>query len=476
MIMADNPSATLPHPRWRMPIIGDLLTIDLAKPCQGLTKDISTHGGLVEQRIFDFPVIVISHADLVDDVNNEAAWEKHVGHSLRKLRPVAGDGLFTAYNDEPNWRTAHNILMPAFTKAAMESYHPTMIATVNELTNAWATRADTDAWIDIPADANRLTTEIVARAGIGHSFNKLDDTNEDPFITTVLRELKYANRRTDAIPFYEKFFGHSQRRQHQHDKTWLREQIATIINTRRDAGAHDGPRDMLDYMLNTADPDTGATLNDTNITNQILTLLVAGSETSANAIGFALHYLAHNPDIAAAARAEIDQRWPDRTFPDIAFDDVARLRYLRRVVDETLRLWPVAPGYFRQAKTDTTIGDGKYHFTTGDWVFVLLLAAHRDTTTWGPDADQFRPDRFLPENLRSLPPYVYKPFGTGARACIGRQFALHEIMLTLATVLHQFDLEPEPGYQLKVSETLTLKPDALRLRLQQRHRNPARTN
>lgn len=466
--MPTNTSATLPHPRWRLPIIGDLLTIDLANPCQGLAKDNVARGGIVEQRIFDVPVIVLSDAGLIDDVNNEAAWEKHVGHSLRKLRPVAGDGLFTAYNHEPNWKKAHNILMPAFTKAAMESYHPTMTDTVRELIDTWTTRAADNSWIDIPAEANRLTTEIVARAGIGHSFNKLDDTNQDPFITTVLRELKYANRRTDAIPFYEKFFGQAQRRQHQQDKVWLREQVATIINDRRNAGLHTGPRDMLDYMLNSADPDSGEHLDDANITNQILTLLVAGSETSANAIGFALHFLAHHPDIAAAARAEIDQRWPGRDFPDIAFDDVARLRYLRRVVDETLRLWPVAPGYFRQAKTDTTIGDGKYHFATGDWVFVLLLAAHRDPNTWGPDADQFRPDRFLPENLRALPPYVYKPFGTGARACIGRQFALHEIMLTLAAVLHQFDLHPEPGYTLKVSETLTLKPDGLRLRLQRR--------
>lgn len=466
--MTSTSSASLPHPRWRLPILGDLLTIDMAKPTQGLARDITAHGGIVEQRIFNFPVIVLSDTGLINEVNDEATWEKHVGHSLRKLRPVAGDGLFTAYNHEPNWAKAHAILMPAFTKTAMASYHPTMAATVAELIDAWSARADTTSWIDVPAEANRLTTEIVARAGIGHSFNKLGDTSDDPFIATVLRELKYANRRTDAIPFYETLFGKGQRRQHQQDKVWLREQVATIIDARRRAGAHAGPQDMLDFMLNTADPSTGEYLDDANIANQILTLLVAGSETSANAISFALHYLANNPDVLAAAQAEIDQRWPERSFPDIAFDDVARLRFLRRIVDETLRLWPVAPGYFRQAKTTTAIGDGKYQFEKGDWVFVLLLAAHRDTATWGDDADQFRPDRFLPDTIRALPPHIYKPFGTGARACIGRQFALHEIMLTLAATLHQFTLEPERDYKLQVSETLTLKPDNLRLRVHRR--------
>ncbi|ORB75521.1 hypothetical protein BST46_30715, partial [Mycobacterium timonense] len=85
---------------------------------------------------FDVPVIVLSDAGLIDDVNNEAAWEKHVGHSLRKLRPVAGDGLFTAYNHEPNWQKAHNILMPAYTTAALESYHPPLTAPVRHLTHA----------------------------------------------------------------------------------------------------------------------------------------------------------------------------------------------------------------------------------------------------------------------------------------------------------------------------------------------------
>jgi unspecific monooxygenase len=223
---------------------------------------------------------------------------------------------------------------------------------------------------------------------------------------------------------------------------------------------------MLDIMLHSADPDTGERLHPDNIVAQILTLMAAGSETSANTISFALHYLSTNPDVAAKAQAEIDQRWPVSDFPNIEFDDIAKLRYLRRVVDETLRLWPVAPGYYRQARRDTTLG-GKYSFRKGDWVAVVLLAAHR-APAWGSDADTFNPDRFLPENLRKLPPHIYKPFGTGPRACIGRQFALHEIVLTLAAILHQYDLETKPGYQLKVAETLTLKPAGFQLRLHPR--------
>lgn len=460
MTRTPEPTAALPHPRWRLPILGDLLTLDMAKPSQGLVREITRHDGIVEQRIFDFPVVVISSTELINEVNDESRWEKHVGHSLRKLRPVAGDGLFTAYNDEPNWAKAHNILMPAFTKTAMESYHQSMVDTVGELINVWTAAAP--SWVDVPAVANRLTTEIVGRAGIGHSFTTMGATGDDPFTVTVLREMRYANRRTDAIPGFDKLFGKGQGHQHVRDKAWLREQLAGIIAERRESGRQSEYPNMLDRMLSCADPDTGERLDDANIANQILTLLVAGSETSANAISFALHFLAQAPDIAAEARAEIDARWGKRTLAEITFDDVAPLRVLRRVVDESLRLWPVAPGYFRQAKADTTLG-GKYPVPANGWVFVLLGAAHRDTSTWGPDADQFRPDRFLSENLRTLPPRVYKPFGVGPRACIGRQFALHEIMLTLAAILHRFEFDPEPGYQLEVSEALTLKPIGLQL-------------
>jgi len=457
-------TSSIPHPRLRLPIIGDLLTVDFARPAQGLSAQIrKLNSDIMEQRLFDIPVIVLAGTALINDVNDDAVWEKNVGFSLRRLRPIAGDGLITAFNDEPNWQRAHNILMPVFSKSAMMDYHDTMAATVRELLQAWQR---TSGWLDIADEANRLTIEIIARAGFSYSFGKLGDRDENPFLDAVLRELAFAIRRTDAIPFYEKIFGQRRKRQHYADKAYIRQWVAGVINSRR---RNPGPdkTSILDRMLHTADPDTGERLDDDNIINQVLTLLVAGSETTANTVAFALHHLATHPDAAEQAHAEVDQHWPDRGYPDIEFDDVAKLRYLRRVVDETLRLTPVVPGYYRQAKTATIIGGGRYHFNRGDWVFVLLDAAHRDPA-WGPDADHFNPDRFMPDNQRALGPRIYKPFGTGPRSCIGRQFALHESVLTLAAVLHQFHIESEPGYQLRITETITYKPAGLKLRLRPR--------
>lgn len=457
-------SAKLPHPRFRLPLLGDILTTDFAKPCQQLAKQARELGPVFEQKLFGYPAIIVTGVEAVEEVNDESRWEKHVGHALTKLRPLAGDGLFTAYNSEPNWAKAHTILAPAFTKPAMANYHGAITDTVRELTDLWST---TPEWIDVPATTNKLTFEIIARAGFSHSFGSLADSHSGSFVEAMVRELAYANRRTDVLPLFDKVFRRDDRDRHKADLTHAHAVVDDIIEARK-GDPHRKYRDILDLMLDSVDPETGERLDTVNIRNQILTFLIAGSETSANTIAFALHYLSSHPDIAASVRAELDERWPTAEFPDIRYDDVAKLRTLRRVIDETLRLWPTGPGYFRRAKQDTTLS-GRYRFAKKDWVLVLLLAAHRDPA-WGPDADQFNPDRFLPDNIRGLPPRVYKPFGTGPRACIGRQFAHHEIAVTLAALLHQFDLESDPGYDLDVRETLTLKPAGLRLRAHRRRR------
>ncbi|NNH70174.1 cytochrome P450 [Nocardia uniformis] len=463
-ISPTNSGVQLPHPPKRLPLLGDVLTTDFAKPAQSVLRSARTLGPVFQHSVFGFSTIIVAGAAEIDEVNDESRWRKFVGPPLMKLRPIAGDGVFTAFDDEPNWRKAHNVLVPAFTKSAMSNYHSTILDTVRELVEAWSDLGPT--WVDLPEYMNRLALEVMARAGFSHSFSSMSDPNPGPFIGAMLRELRFAMRRTDVLPWFERTFLAGRLRRHHADLAYVNQVADEIIVARR-AAPSARPRDVLDLMLTSVDPQSGDTLDMTNIRYQILTFLIAGSETSANAISFALHYLSRSQELAEQVRAEISEHWPGRDFPDIRYDEVAKLRGLRRVVDETLRLWPTAPGYFRQARCDTALSEGRYSVRTDDWVLVFLLAAHRDQV-WGPDADVFNPHRFAPDKLRSLGPRVYKPFGTGPRACLGRQFALHEIMVTLAVILHQFDLEPDPDYQLDVVETVSVKPVGLRLRFRRR--------
>uniref|UniRef100_UPI003183CAA7 cytochrome P450 n=1 Tax=Nocardia donostiensis TaxID=1538463 RepID=UPI003183CAA7 len=155
-----NPA--LPHPRWRLPILGDLLTINPAKPTQTSMRDARTLGSIFERRIVDWPMIVLSGADLIAEINDERAC---IGVLFKKVRPVARDGLFTAYHHEPNWTKAHNILAPAFTREATT----TMTRSIGELLDHWSTRGD--RWVDVAEDMNELSLEIISRAGFDYTFD-----------------------------------------------------------------------------------------------------------------------------------------------------------------------------------------------------------------------------------------------------------------------------------------------------------------
>ncbi|WP_330179091.1 cytochrome P450 [Nocardia sp. NBC_01503] len=450
----------LPHPPYRLPVLGDVWDLHVTDSSQWGMRGAQKYGDIYERNIFGARVTYVSSPELLREINDDAKWAKFLGIPIRDLRTVARDGLFTAHNSEPNWAKAHAILAPSFTAPAMRSYHATMRECAAELIEHWDGRAG--EWIDIPSDTNKVALEVIGRTGFGYSFDSFDRTDEHPIVAAMLRALTYINRAAYSHPVLERTVFREQRAQHLADVEFVNREVDAIIARRRSEGAG-GHEDLLERMLTAEDPETGEPLDAQNIRHQILTFLAAGHETSAGVMAFALHYLSVNPEIADRARAEIDQVW---TGEELRSEEVAKLRYVRRVVDESLRLWPTAPGYFRKANADTMLG-GEYPFEKGEWVFIVLLQLHRHRL-WGDDPEAFDPDRFLPERVRARHPELYRPFGVGMRACIGRQFAYHEIVLVLATMLRNYDLEPDPNYRLKVKETITLKPDQLRLRVTRR--------
>jgi unspecific monooxygenase len=223
---------------------------------------------------------------------------------------------------------------------------------------------------------------------------------------------------------------------------------------REGLGRHD---DLLELML-------VSELEPANIRYQLINFLVAGHETTSGALSFALYFLSVHPHVAERARAEIAEVWGDDDRPD--FELIAKLRYVRRVFDEALRLQPTVPGYYRAAREDTVLA-GVHPMRKGDWVLALTMGLHRDRR-WGEDPDAFDPDRFAAERVKARPAGLYKPFGTGPRSCIGRQFALHEAVLLLAVLLRRYDLTPDPDYRLEVAQRLTLMPKDFYLTLTRR--------
>lgn len=446
---------TLPHPPRRLPILGDVFGQSMSAPMQALTEMASEFGSLFEVKTMGVRYVVAAGAGVVAELNDESRFAKHVGPELVAIRPAAGNGLFTADNEDPAWQTAHDLLVPAFSQSAMRGYHHTMLDVVDELVGKWDQRVGQP--MDIPADMTRVALESIGRATAGYSFGSFTATREHPFVHHMVGTLKggltEAFLRQSWLPRpAAAVAGWGTRRHARH----LNAIVDDVIRSRKEAA--DRPNDLLELMLSPG-PDGNRLLDDTNIRYQMITFLVAGHETTSGAIAFALHHLASRPDVVSAARAEIDAVWGNVEHP--SYEQVSKLRYVRRVLDETLRLHPTVPGYFRRARTDTVL-DGDYRVAAGDWFLVLVGGLHRDPL-WGDQVDQFDPDQFLPDRVRVRPAQLYKPFGTGMRSCIGRQFAIHEGTLVLASLLRRYDLTATPGYQLQVAERLTAIPRGLQL-------------
>ncbi|MCS0605497.1 cytochrome P450 [Streptomyces sp. LP11] len=453
----------IPHPPRRVPLLGDVAGVDRRRPLQDSMRFGRELGPIFRRRAFGKEFVFVWGAELVGDLADETRFAKHVGLGVANLRPVVGDGLFTAYNHEPNWQLAHDVLAPGFSREAMAGYHAMMLAVAGRLTDHWDRQAAAGRTVDVPGDMTRLTLETISRTGFGHDFGSFERERPHPFVTAMVGTLGYAQRLNSVPAPLAPLLLRSATRRNAADMAYLNRTVDDLVAARQRSGPGEG--DLLDRMLDTAHPETGERLSAENVRKQVITFLAAGHETTSGALSFALYYLARHPEVAARARAEVDRVWGDAARP--GYDQVARLRYLRRVLDESLRLWPTAPAFAREARRDTVLA-GDHPMRRGAWALVLTPLLHREPAVWGEDAERFDPDRFDAKAVRSRPPHTFKPFGTGARACIGRQFALHEATLVLGLLLRRYDLRAGPAYRLRVTERLTVMPDGLRLGLERR--------
>ncbi len=457
-----------PHPPGRRPVVGDLASTDRRAPVQNLLRVAPGLGPLFEMRVFRQRFVFVASATLAAELCDEERFHKALPPALVSLRQFAGDGLFTAYDAEPSWQLAHDLLMPAFTKQAMQRYHPVMLATAAELFAFWDAR---DGHVDVSRDMTRLTMETLSRAAFSHDFSSFTSAEPHPFVTAMVAALRTGQRKgvVRTLPLSGPLLRRMDRRNEPHD-SYVAGMLDELVAERRRLG-HPGPDDLLSLMLDHVHPVTGERLTDLNIRYQILTFLVAGHETTSGALSFALYYLSRHPPVLASARREADRILGPDPDAEPTYEQVPRFRHLRRVLDESLRLWPTAPAFGRSPRAPTIVGaeaGGPWPMRPEDWALVVLPLVHRDPAVWGEDAGEFDPDRFLPERSRGRAPHTYKPFGTGERACIGRQFALHEAVLVLARIVHRYHIEADPSYELRVSERLTLMPKGFQLRLTRR--------
>jgi cytochrome P450/NADPH-cytochrome P450 reductase len=410
--------------------------------------------------------IIVSGHELVDELCDESRFDKKLSVGLRTLAsgPV-GAGLFTSETSDPNWRKAHNILLPAFSMEAMRNYYAMMVDIAVQLMLKWE-RLNADDTVDVPADMTRLTLDTIALCGFNYRFNSFYRDTPHPFVVAMLGSLAAAQTISQELPIQRRL-DRKHRRKALEYQDYMKQTVERIIQERRDSGAVGTVGDLLDRMLTSADPQSGEKLDEKNVISQCITFLVAGHETTSGLLSFALYALLKNPDVLARAYDEVDRVLGTDLSVLPTYAQTHQVPYVAQILDETLRLWPTAPAFSRHPYEDTVIG-GKYAIAEDDTATILIGMLHRDPAVWGDDPGRFDPDHFSPENRAKIPPNAYKPFGTGQRACIGRQFALQEATLVLSMLLQRFELVDYADYQLETKQTLTIKPDNFHIKVKLR--------
>ncbi|MGV9743951.1 bifunctional cytochrome P450/NADPH--P450 reductase [Rhodococcus zopfii] len=453
----------LPGPHG-LPWLGNLLDIDTHSPIDGFIALAREYGPIYKLSLPMGTRVMVSGADLVDDLCDDTRFDKQVGAGLGALRnSVAGSGLFTSATDDPLWHRAHNILMAPFSQQAMRDYVPRMLDIAGQLMDKWS-RLNPGDEVNVPVDMTALTLDTIALCGFDYRFNSFYRETPHPFVAAMVRSLAQAQKRARQLPIQRRLDIQAKRRA-QEDQEYMQTLVQGLISERRRRGSDADNTDLLGRMLEGVDPKSGLGLPDENIVAQCLTFLIAGHETTSGLLSFALFFLVKHPEIADRARAEVDEVLGSD--PQPGYEQIRRLTYVTQILDETLRLWPTAPMFTRAPRQDEILA-GRYAIPAGTGLSVIIQALHRDPAVWGDDADTFDPDRFTPERKQALPPNAYKPFGSGMRACIGRQFAMQEATLVLGMLLQRFEFEDHRDYQLHTRTALTVKPDEFYIRVRPR--------
>jgi len=428
-----------PGPKGRF-LLGS--AIEIARDWLGFYQRCAEeHGDVVCVRLAHVPVYLIVHPRDIETVlvTNAANFTKSADY--RALARVLGRGLLTSEGDF--WKRQRSLIQPAFHRQNILGYAAVMTQAAGRMLDSWQEKGERN----IHDDLMRVTLEIVAQClfgaevtAVAERVGKAMEVVTERFMVNASLAMLF---RFD-IPLFLA-------RQEWRAIRELNEIIGSIIRKRRSS---DQPReDLLDMLLRVRDED-GNPMSDAQLRDEVMTLFLAGHETTAIALSWACYLVAQNPDIEAKLAEELQAVLGGRT---PAPEDLPRLRYTEMVIKEAMRLYPAVWGIGRRAIEECELGG--YRVPAGSNVFILQWRTQRDPRFF-PDPERFDPERWREDPVRSgkIPRFAYFPFGGGPRVCVGASFAMMEVTLLLAMIQQRFHLEIVPGHPIELFASVTLRP------------------
>ena len=408
-------------------------------PLAFLTECARRYGDLVKFRLGAWPALLVNDPNDIEYV----LVKNHRGFTKNRLfwryvRAIFGTGLLTATGED--WQRQRRLNAPAFSSERLASYGAVMVRHAEAMLKCWKPGER----IDVHAEIMALTLEIAAETLFGTSI-KRDVVDIEQSTNILMAEISTRLRRPVFIPDGIPIPGNVRYRRALRRIDQL---VARIIAERRRSGEDRG--DLLSMLL-LARYENREPMNEHQIRDEVVTMLLAGHETTALALSWSCYLLSRHPHIQSALAAEVDEVLGVR---EPTVDDVSRLRRCEYAINEAIRLYPPAWAIGRQAIGSCEIGG--YRVPAGMTIFIAPWVLHRDPRYF-EDPAEFRPDRWAGGLAKRLPRFAYMPFGGGPRVCIGNRFAMMEAVLILASIEQRFVLEaqnesPEPF------PSITLRP------------------
>ena len=398
-------------------------------------------------------IVFVGNAALCEELCDEKRFRKFVGGPIVEIRYAVHNSLFTAFDNEPSWGIHHRILAPLLTSTAVADCFTEVRDCASELVAKWRSiSGDAPASLSAIGELNRLDLETTTLCFYGRKLNGLTGA-EPPMIKAMDGATSEAIKRPTRPWIVNRLFYQSK---FARDSKAMRQYAAECLAYRK-ANPTDR-KDMLHTMMSAKDPETGKSLTEQQIIDEIVTMPI-GSSTAPCVVSSAIYYLLKNADCITKAREEIDSVIGDGEF---THEHVEKLPYCAGIVRETLRLSAAAPGFNIEPIPGTqgpvVLGGGKYQVPAKQTMIIVLHGVNRDPAVFD-EPEAFKPERMVGEAFEKLPNGCKKFFGNGKRACIGRYYAWMWNVTTLVTLLKDVEFEmADPKYQLKQDGWFNLRP------------------
>ncbi len=429
-----------------LPIIGNTFAFISPNRLDWMQSVLDDYGDVVKFKLLNEEMYLVNHPDLVKEMMavKQDNYTKR-STAFKMVSVVLGESTFTARGK--SWARKRKLAQPSFHKKKINNLTSIMTDTIKDMLDDWETRCDKGETIEVANAMMRLTLSVVVKALFSTALKEEElQTVADiftPLLVETTKRILYPFKWIFKLPTAKNkaYFENIEK---------LDQIIFRIIKERR--ASSEKPMDLLQMLLDAKDEETGEFLDDRELRDEVMTVFIAGHETTANAMAWLWSVLSRRRDIRKKVEEEVDQVLGERV-PTAA--DFPKLPYLLKVFKETLRVYPPVPILPRHVEKDDKIGN--YNMKAGHDVLISPYLLHRHPDFW-EKPEYFDPERFEKEAIKKQHVFAYLPFGGGPRICMGNNFAMMEAVFILAMTAQKFRLNVLPGTEIKPIISLTTRP------------------